>query len=66
MDAGGRQRVLISNSHAKLTMTLEKPAAGAAGADDPLTHDQPTDYIVDVHAMYWNWLQIKDGRALTT
>lgn len=49
-------------SHAKLSMTLEKPAPGAV--DDPLTHNEPTDYIVDVHAMYWNWLQIKDGRAL--
>ena len=27
---------------------------------------QPTDIVVDVHAVYYNWLQIKDGRALTS
>lgn len=48
-------------SHAKLTLDLEQ----GAGAMDPLYHDaDTTEYIVDVHAMYWNWLQIKDGRAL--
>ena len=24
------------------------------------------DYIVDVYGMYFNWLAIKDGRALTS
>ena len=27
---------------------------------------QNTDIVVDVHAVYYNWLQIKDGRALTS
>ena len=39
-------------SHAKLTIE------GIATGDD--------DYVVDVYGVYYNWLQIKDGRALTS
>ena len=29
------------------------------------TTDQE-EYVVDVYGVYFNWLQIKDGRALTS
>lgn len=44
-------------SHAKLAIDY-KAIPGAAGADE--------DYVVDVYGVYFNWLQIKDGRALTS
>ncbi|AUD57260.1 NCLDV Major Capsid Protein [Pleurochrysis sp. endemic virus 1a] len=43
-------------SHAKLNIS------GVAYS----TSDTPVDYQVDVYAVYYNWLQIKDGRALTS
>jgi hypothetical protein len=44
-------------SHAKLSIDYTA-FQGAAGADE--------DYVVDVYGVYFNWLQIKDGRALTS
>ena len=44
-------------SHAKLTIDYTA-FQGAAGADE--------EYVVDVYGVYFNWLQIKDGRALTS
>ena len=41
-------------SHAKLTINV--------AADH--TNSDPVDYQVDVYGVYYNWLQIKDGRAL--
>ena len=41
-------------SHAKLDIFYE--CVGAAGAE----------YVVDVYGVYYNWLAIKDGRALTS
>jgi hypothetical protein len=48
-------------SHAKLDITVE------GWADLPtLTGTATDDYIVDVYGVYYNWLAIKDGRALTS
>jgi len=53
-------------SHAKLRLHLEK-FAGTPGTNvkegigNTMGGD---DYRVDVYALYYNWLQIKDGRAL--
>ena len=44
-------------SHAKLSIDYTA-FKGAAGADE--------EYVVDVYGVYFNWLQIKDGRALTS
>ena len=44
-------------SHAKLTIDYTA-FQGAADADE--------EYVVDVYGVYFNWLQIKDGRALTS
>ena len=44
-------------SHAKLSIDYTA-FQGAAGADE--------EYVVDVYGVYFNWLQIKDGRALTS
>jgi len=44
-------------SHAKLTVELGKDSAGASMSGD---------HTLDVYAVYYNWLQIKDGRALTS
>ena len=44
-------------SHAKLTIDYTA-FLGAATADE--------EYVVDVYGVYFNWLQIKDGRALTS
>ena len=44
-------------SHAKLTIDYTA-FKGAADADE--------EYVVDVYGVYFNWLQIKDGRALTS
>ena len=44
-------------SHAKLSIDYTA-FQGASGADE--------EYVVDVYGVYFNWLQIKDGRALTS
>ena len=44
-------------SHAKLTIDYTA-FLGAATKDE--------EYVVDVYGVYFNWLQIKDGRALTS
>lgn len=52
-------------SHAKLSLKLAD-AKALTGSNIPDMHN-PTggkNYRVDVYAMYYNWLQIKDGRAL--
>ena len=49
-------------SHAKLTMHLDTGAGPLA-----LSSNMPAEvsgFRVDVYALYYNWLQIKDGRAL--
>ena len=57
-------------SHAKLRLHFDLPASQAEGSiDSPDRADiQNTrggqNYRVDVYALYYNWLQIKDGRAL--
>jgi hypothetical protein len=43
-------------SHAKLTIDGLATSAQA----------KSVDYVVDVYGVYYNWLQIKDGRALTS
>ena len=47
-------------SHAKLDIgyLAERFDGGAAGDSE--------EYVVDVYGVYFNWLQIKDGRALTS
>ena len=47
-------------SHAKLDIgyLAERFDGGVAGTDE--------EYVVDVYGVYFNWLQIKDGRALTS
>jgi hypothetical protein len=54
-------------SHAKLTIhlddtwhtnTVDNAVANPAGGTDA------SNYVVDVYGLYYNWLQIKDGRAL--
>ena len=42
-------------SHARLNLTVESAFGWDASTDN---------LRVDVHAIYYNWLQIKDGRAL--
>ena len=60
-------------SHAKLTLHLDTAAEGLAGSilnknatGLPGDTDGSTksNLRVDVYALYWNWLQIKSGRAL--
>ena len=56
-------------SHAKLTLHLEEPKGGdllatAAGNWNSSIDSAKSGYIVDVYACYYNWLQIKNGRAL--
>jgi hypothetical protein len=46
-------------SHAKLSITVDGFAPSASAS----TND---DYQVDVYGIYYNWLAIKDGRALTS
>lgn len=41
-------------SHAKLSLTMDTEGVNASAED----------FRVDVYALYYNWLQIKDGRAL--
>ena len=65
-------------SHAKLTLHMEPPKTDAtAYPNDPLLSSAPgvpgasgaddgtkSPWRVDVYGLYYNWLQIKDGRAL--
>lgn len=44
-------------SHAKLTVELGNDSDG---------NSMSGDHTLDVYAVYYNWLQIKDGRALTS
>ena len=46
-------------SHAKLSIDVEGFAPSATGSVDD-------EYQVDVYGLYYNWLAIKDGRALTS
>ena len=45
-------------SHAKLSIEYDA-IKNAAGLDKE-------EYVFDVYGVYFNWLQIKDGRALTS
>jgi hypothetical protein len=49
-------------SHARLEIGVEGIAPGMPSAADTCEDD----YIVDVYGVYYNWLAIKDGRALTS
>ena len=49
-------------SHAKLTIECDAIRGAAIGG----SAGDPEDYVVDVYGVYFNWLQIKDGRALTS
>lgn len=49
-------------SHARLEIDVDGFAPGLSSA----TQTVEDDYIVDVYGMYFNWLAIKDGRALTS
>jgi len=49
-------------SHARLEIDVDGFAPGLSAA----TQSVEDDYIVDVYGMYFNWLAIKDGRALTS
>ena len=57
-------------SHAKLNINLEAAVAGgpiasdAKGMPGASTDDGKSALRVDVYGLYYNWLQIKDGRAL--
>ena len=55
-------------SHAKLTLHLDIPASSTStspmGTPMQAAALGGDDYRVDVYALYYNWLQIKDGRAL--
>ena len=46
-------------SHAKLKIHLDKDFIAAQSG-----LQGGTQYRVDVYGLYYNWLQIKDGRAL--
>tara|TARA_R110002072_G_scaffold57901_1_gene148372 strand:- start:2387 stop:4003 length:1617 start_codon:yes stop_codon:yes gene_type:complete len=47
-------------SHAKLSLTLDTTTRGWIEVPAGNTNQ----YRIDVYALYYNWLQIKDGRAL--
>ena len=55
-------------SHAKLTLHLADQVAGTSTKPNsigmPGTHDTASGLRVDVYGLHYNWLQIKDGRAL--
>ena len=53
-------------SHAKLTITVEGFADSATAAGTGTTSSIDEDFVVDVYGVYYNWLAIKDGRALTS
>ena len=50
-------------SHAKLSIDLE---AFRTWGGTEANQDQMVEYQVDVYGVNYNWLQIKDGRALTS
>ena len=49
-------------SHARFEIGVEGYAPGLSAAEASVDDD----YVVDVYGMYYNWLAIKDGRALTS
>jgi hypothetical protein len=49
-------------SHARLEIDVDGFAPGLSSA----TETVEDDYLVDVYGVYFNWLAIKDGRALTS
>ena len=51
-------------SHAKLRIFCEKPATTITQSPMHSSAVGGTAYRVDVYGLYYNWLQIKDGRAL--
>ena len=55
-------------SHAKLTLHLDDitstTTVGPLALTNGLPAGMPLGLRVDVYALYYNWLQIKDGRAL--
>ena len=53
-------------SHANLRVHLDKSFAHAHAqkGDATSASDCKHDYVVDVYGLFYNWLQIKDGRAL--
>ena len=54
-------------SHAKLTLHLDDVVSTTSVGPNKLTDSLPAEvagFRVDVYALYYNWLQIKDGRAL--
>ena len=53
-------------SHAKLRIDYDAIRGAGAYASDVYTNDVSEEYVVDVYGVYFNWLQIKDGRALTS
>lgn len=55
-------------SHAKLVIDYDA-IRGAGKQGTAGTYDETSlseEYVVDVYGVYFNWLQIKDGRALTS
>jgi len=53
-------------SHAKLKIKLDQSeeTAGTSNVQDTANQSGGANFRVDVYALYYNWLQIKDGRAL--
>ena len=51
-------------SHAKLNIAYKAIKGAASDTAGGTTSDE--EYVVDVYGVYFNWLQIKDGRALTS
>ena len=61
-------------SHAKLELTMPASSQSIAasglktsatgGTSDTSTNGTSSNFRVDVYGLYYNWLQIKDGRAL--
>lgn len=54
-------------SHAKLSLHLDTTSNGVSDSPLELTSGLPSNtggFRVDVYALYYNWLQIRDGRAL--
>lgn len=51
-------------SHGKLRIHVEAPTPTTVGPTKEDANGSASSYRVDVYALYYNWLQIKDGRAL--
>ena len=49
-------------SHARLEIGVDGFAPGFASASDTCEDA----FVIDVYGVYYNWLAIKDGRALTS